>query len=222
MKAILFGATGMIGRGVLRECLLDARIERVLAIGRASCGERHAKLDEIVRTDLFDLRELEPQLAGTDACFYCLGVSSAGMSEADYTRITYDLTLAVASRLLRSNPQLALGFISGAGADSSERGRTMWARVKGRAENAVLALSPRATVFRPGIIQPLHGITSRTLSYRALYAVLGPLMPVLRALAPNQVTTTELLGRAMIEAAASGAPKRVLESADINALAARH
>lgn len=221
MKAILFGATGMIGRGVLRECLLDARVERVLAIGRASCGERHAKLTEIVRTDLFDLREVEPQLNGYDACFFCLGVSSAGMSEGNYTRVTFDLPLSVARTLLRANPQLAFCLISGAGADSSERGRAMWARVKGRAENAMLALSPRATVFRPGIIQPLHGIKSRTLAYRALYTGLAPLLPALRALAPGQVTTTERLGRAMIEAAANGAPKSVLETRDINALAER-
>jgi uncharacterized protein YbjT (DUF2867 family) len=221
VKAILFGATGMIGQGVLRECLLDARIERVLAIGRNSCGKQHAKLAEIVHADLFELSDLAAQLSGYDACFFCLGVSSAGMSEADYTRITFDLPLAVARALLGLNPQLSFGFISGAGADSSERGRTMWARVKGRAENALLALSPRATVFRPGIIQPLHGITSRTFAYRALYTAMAPLLPALRALAPGQVTTTELLARALIEAAANGAQKRVLESRDINALAQR-
>lgn len=221
MKAILFGATGMIGSGVLRECLLDARVERVLAIGRAPCGVNHAKLAEIVRADLVDLREIEPQLAGYDACFFCLGISSAGMREADYAHVTLDLPLAVARTLLRVNPQLAFGFISGAGADSSERGRTMWARVKGRAENALLALSPRAIVFRPGLIQPLHGIRSRTRAYRALYALLAPVFPLLRALAPGVVTTTEWLGRALIEAAANGAPQRVLESRDINALAAR-
>lgn len=221
MRAILFGATGMIGSGVLRECLLDARARRVLAIGRASCGQRHAKLAEIVRADLFDLREIEPQLAGYDTCFFCLGVSSAGMSEPDYTRVTLELPLAVARTLVRVSPSLAFCLISGAGADSSERGRTMWARVKGRAENALLALSPRAIVFRPGLIQPLHGITSRTRAYRALYAVLGPAFPVLRALAPGVVTTTERLGQAMIESVAAGAPKRVLESSDINALATR-
>jgi uncharacterized protein YbjT (DUF2867 family) len=221
VRVILFGATGMIGQGVLRECLLDPRVARVLVIGRASCGKKHGKLEEAVVADLFDLSAVAERLVGFDACFYCLGVSSGGMSEAAYTRITLDLTLAVAAALLRANPRMRVCFISGAGADGSEKSRTMWARVKGRAENALLAMPfGEVTVFRPGVIQPLHGITSRTLSYRVLYAVLGPLMPVLRTAAPRLVTTTEQIGRAMLRVALAGSAKRVLESADINSAAA--
>lgn len=221
MRVILFGATGMIGQGVLRECLLDSRVTRVLAIGRAPCGKEHGKLEEIVVANLFDLSAFAERLVGFDACFYCLGVSSGGMSEAAYTRITLDLTLDVASALLRANPRMRLCFISGAGADGSEQSRTMWARVKGRAENALLGMPfGEVTVFRPGLIQPLHGITSRTLSYRALYAVLGPLMPILGSAAPGLVTTTERIGRAMLHVALASSAKRVLESSDINLAAA--
>jgi uncharacterized protein YbjT (DUF2867 family) len=221
VRVILFGATGMIGQGVLRECLLDSRVTRVFAIGRASCGKKHEKLEEVVVADLFDLSRVADRLVGFDACFYCLGVSSSGMTEAAYARITVDLTLAVASALLRANPGMRVCFISGAGADGSEKSRTMWARVKGRAENALLAMPfGEVTVFRPGVIQPLHGITSRTRSYRVLYAALAPLMPVLHAIAPSQLTTTERIGRAMLHVALAGSSKRVLESADINAAAA--
>lgn len=210
----------MIGQGVLRECLLDARVTRVLSVGRSPSGKTHEKLEDLVLTDLFHYAAVEEQLTGYDVCFFCLGVTSAGMSEADYTRITYELTLAAAQTLLRRNPRLVFEFISGAGADSTEQGRSMWARVKGRAENALLALPFRAvTVFRPGLIRPLHGITSRTRSYRLLYAVMAPVMPLLEALVPGSVTTTERVGRAMIRVALGGAPKPVLETADLNRLA---
>ncbi len=211
----------MLGQGVLRECLLDARVTRVLSVGRSPSGESHEKLEDLVLSDLFDYAAALPKLTGYDACFFCLGVTSAGMSEAAYTRITYELTLAAANTLLRLNPGLVFAFISGAGADSSEQGRSMWARVKGRTENALLALPFGAvTVFRPGLIRLLHGISSRTRSYRLLYAVLAPVLPLLGAVAPGSVTTTERVGRAMIRAALDGAPKRVLETADINRLAA--
>ena len=221
MRVILFGATGMIGQGVLRECLLDSRVSRVLAIGRAASGKKHEKLEDLVVADLYDYSAVATKLAGVDACFFCLGVTSAGMSEAEYTRITLDLSLAAAAALLRANPGMRMNFISGAGADSSEEGRTMWARVKGRAENALLAMPfEQVTIFRPGIIQPLHGITSRTFSYRVLYSALAPLIPVVHALAPGQITTTERIGRAMIRVALAGSAKRVLLNADINAAAA--
>ncbi len=210
----------MLGQGVLRECLLDARVTRVLSVGRSPSGKTHEKLEDLVLTDLYDYSAIEQKLTGYDACFFCLGITSAGMSEAAYTRITYELTLAAANALLRLNPRLVFEFISGAGADSSERGRTMWARVKGRTENALLALPFGAvTVFRPGLIRPLHGITSRTRSYRLLYAAIAPVMPWVEAIAPGSVTTTERVGRAMIHAALEGAPKRVLATADINRLA---
>jgi len=220
MKVILFGATGMVGQGVLRECLLDPGVERVLVVGRRGTGLEHDKLREIVREDLFDLSSVEAELAGYDACFFCLGVSSAGMSEPDYTRVSHDLTMAAAQVLAKVNPGMTFIYVSGAGTDSTESGRTMWARVKGRTENALLKLPFKAAyMFRPGFIQPMHGIRSRTRLYRALYTAVGPLYPLWKTLFPGFVTTTEKVGRAMIRAARDGAPKAVLENRDINALA---
>ncbi len=219
MRVILFGATGMIGQGVLRECLLDREVEVVLAIGRSATGQRHEKLRELVHEDLSDLSAVESQLTGYDACFFCLGVSSAGMTEEAYHRVTYDLTLAAANALVARNAGMTFVYVSGAGTDSSERGRRMWARVKGKTENTLLALPfERKVMFRPALIRPLHGITSRTRTYRILYALLGPLDPLWWALGPRYVTTTEQLGRAMLAVAKRGAPKPVLENADINAI----
>jgi uncharacterized protein YbjT (DUF2867 family) len=220
MKVVLFGATGMVGQGVLRECLLSPDVESVLAVGRTPTGLQHEKLRELTHTDFTDFAPLDRELAGHDACFFCLGVSSAGMSEPEYTRVTYDFTIAAASALVRLNPEMTFVYVSGAGTDGSERGRVMWARVKGRTENALLAMPFRtAYMFRPGLIQPLHGIVSRTRAYRFFYAVARPLLPLLKALFPGGVTTTEQVGRAMIRAAQEGAPKRILETSDINALA---
>jgi uncharacterized protein YbjT (DUF2867 family) len=219
MRVILFGATGMVGQGVLRECLLDPDVEIVLSIGRSRTGQQHAKLREIVHKDLANLAPIEDQLNGYDACFFTLGVSSAGMSEAAYRPITYDITLRVANTLVKLNPSMTFIYVSGMGTDSTESGRTMWARVKGQTENALLRMPFKAAyMFRPGFIQPLHGIKSRTALYRVPYVILGPLIPLLRKLFPKYVTTTEVLGRAMIKAAREGAPKKVLESQDINAL----
>ena len=225
MKVVLFGGTGMIGQGVLRECLLDPDVEKVLAIGRSATGVQHPKLRELVQGDLWSYSSIEDQLRGFDACFFCLGVTSAGMSEADYTRITYGITVAAAETLARLNAGMAgmagmtFVFVSGAGADSSEQGRLMWARVKGRTENAILRMPFKASyAFRPGVVQPMHGERSRTAAYRVLYSITKPLLPVLRRLWPGQILTTEQFGRAMLLVVRHGAPKRVLESADINAL----
>lgn len=218
MNVILFGATGMVGQGVLRECLLDPGVERVLAVGRAPTGQVSPKLRELVHRDFTDFSAIEGELTGHDACFFCLGVSSAGMKEADYRRVTHDFTLAAATALARANPRMTFVYVSGAGTDGSERGRSMWARVKGETENALLRLPFKAVMFRPAAIQPLHGITSRTALYRALYPLLAPLFPVLKALFPRYVTTTERVGRAMIRVARDGAPKPVLESWEIDAL----
>jgi uncharacterized protein YbjT (DUF2867 family) len=219
MKVILFGATGMVGQGVLRECLLDPDVESILVVGRSSVAQQHAKLREIVRSDLFDLSALETDLRGFEACFFCPGVSSAGMKEDLYRRVTYDLTLAVASTLARLNPGMAFIYVSGAGTDSSERGRMMWARVKGATENALLRLPFKAAyMFRPAAIVPLHGIKSKTKVYRALYAAIGPLLPLLYVAAPKYVTTTEQLGRAMIRVAKDGVPNPVLENRQINSI----
>jgi len=209
----------MVGQGVLRECLLDPDVEDVFAVGRSVTGQRHPKLREHAQPDLTDLRSLETRLTGFDACFFCLGVSSAGMKEADYRRVTFDLTLAVARLLARLNPGMTFIYVTGAGTDGSERGRTMWARVKGQTENTLMRLPFKAAVmFRPAGIVPMHGITSKTPLYRAAYAVTRPFWPVLKAAFPQYVTTTERIGRAMLRVAKEGAPKSVLETRDINAL----
>jgi uncharacterized protein YbjT (DUF2867 family) len=219
MKVLLFGATGMIGQGVLRECLLDSRVAQVLVVGRHPSGQSHPKLKEIDHPDLFDLSAIEGELTGFKACLFCVGVTSAGLSEAAYRRVTLDATLAVATTLVRLNPRMTFIYVSGAGTDSSERGRSMWARVKGMTENALLRLPFQAVfLFRPGAIQPLHGIRSRTPLYRILYRVLAPLFPLLKVVAPDSFTTTEQLGRAMLQAALEGAPKTILETRDINRL----
>jgi uncharacterized protein YbjT (DUF2867 family) len=219
MKVILFGATGMVGQGVLRECLLDADVTQVLTIGRRASGQQHSKLRELVRGDLYEYGDVEGDMTGYDACFFTLGVSSIGMAEGDYRRITYDLTMAAARVLARLNPEMTLVYVSGQGTDSSEKGRLMWARVKGKTENDLMKLPFRAVYcFRPGVIVPLHGIQSRTALYRIPYIVFGPLLPWLKRRFPRQVTTTEQIGRAMLKAAREGAPKHALESADINAL----
>jgi uncharacterized protein YbjT (DUF2867 family) len=219
MKVILFGATGMVGQGVLRECLLDSDVQQVLSIVRTPTNQRHPKLRELVHTDFFDYSGIESQLTGFDTCFFSLGVSSAGMDEAKYTHLTYDLTLAAARTLARLDPDMTFIYISGAGTDSTERGRVMWARVKGRTENDLLKLPFKsAYMFRPGFIQPLHGIRSKTRLYQALYTALGPILPLLKSAFPKYVTTTEQLGRAMLKVAKQGYPRPVLESSDINAL----
>ena len=219
MRVILFGASGMVGQGVLRECLLDPEVTAVLSIVRSSTGQQHTKLREIIHKDFLDYASTESEFAGFDCCFFCLGVSSAGMSEESYRRVTHDITLAAAKTLVKLNSHLTFVFVSGAGTDSSEHGRVMWARVKGQTENALLSLPFKAAyMFRPGVIVPLYGIRSRTMLYRVPYAVLGPLLPFLERHFPKYVTTTEKLGRAMLIAAKQGAPKPILESSDINKL----
>ena len=219
MKVILFGATGMVGQGVLRECLLDPQVEAVLTVGRTATGQQNPKLRELVHANLLDFSAIEGELQGYDACFFCLGVTSAGTTEQEYERITYSIPVAAANALLPLNPNLTFVYVSGAGADSSGKSRTMWARVKGRAENAILAMPFQASyVVRPAFIQPLHGIRSRTRIYNAMYAVFSPLVPLLKAIAPGYFTTTEQLGRAMITLAKSGGPKRVLENRDFASL----
>jgi uncharacterized protein YbjT (DUF2867 family) len=222
MKVMIFGATGMVGQGVLQECLKDPEVTAVLSVARSASGIRHPKLRDLVRGDLYDYSGLDAELSGYDACFFCLGVSSAGMSEADYHRISYDLTLAAAKTLARLNPAMTFIYVSGTGTDSTEKGSSMWARVKGKTENALLKLPFKAAyMFRPGFIQPMDGIKSKTKLYRAIYAVLGPFYPLMKRAFPKVVTNTQQVGRAMIRAAKSGAPKTLLENRDINELAAQ-
>lgn len=222
MNVLILGATGMVGQGVLRECLRDEGVQRVVTLGRTSSGQAHPKLREIVHGDLLNLRPIESQLAGLDACFYCLGASAAGLTEADYTQINYVLALSVAETLVRIDPDMTFVYVSGAGTDSSERGRVMWARVKGRTENALLRLPFRAAyMLRPGLIIPLHGARSKTRVYRTFYTVLGPVLPLLKRLFPRSIITTEQLGRVMLRVARSGYSRPILETEDLTALSAQ-
>jgi len=222
MNVVLFGATGMVGQGVLRECLLDPDVQGVVSVLRRSSGRAHPKLRELVHENFYDFSSIEAELSGNDACFFCLGISSLGLTEEAYRSVTYDITVAATRTLAKVNPKMTFIFVSGAGSDSTGRGPTMWARVKGMAENAVLNAPFRASyVFRPGYIQPLHGVTSRTRLYRVFYAILRPVTQLLVPLMPKYATTTEKIGRAMLAVAKHGAPTRVLASADINALGGR-
>ena len=188
--------------------------------GRSATGREHQKLREIVRQDLFDYSDMAADLTGFDACFFCLGVSSAGMKEEDYERVTYGITLAAAKTLAQLNPDMTFIYVSGMGTDSTEQGRIMWARIKGKTENALLRLPFKAVyLFRPAFIQPLHGIKSRTKIYRMMYALSAPLFPVLNAIFPHYLTTTEKIGRAMINVSMRGYPKQILEARDINSAA---
>ncbi len=219
MKVILFGATGMVGQGGLRECLLDPGIESVLAVGRSPIAQRHPKLREILHENFLDYSAIESQLTGYDACFFCLGVSSVGMSEERYRHLTYDVTLAAATTLARLNPQMVFVYVTGQGTDSTEQGRLMWARIKGKTENDLLKLPFKAAyMFRPAAIQPLHGVRSKTAWYQAIYVAAAPFLSLLHRVAPKYVTTTEQVGRAMIRVARDGYPRPVLENEDINRL----
>lgn len=218
MKVVIFGATGMVGRAALLECLRDGDVTQIVTVGRTATGTSDPKVLELVHPDLTDYSAIESRLAGIDACFFCLGVASTGMKEADYDRVTFGFTLAAATTLSRINPGMTFVYVSGSGTDSSEKGRMMWARVKGRTENALLRLPLNAFMFRPGFIQPLDGIESRTGSYRIFYKVLSPILPAVRRLFPRQVLTTREIGQAMLAVARRGYPKRILETADLRAL----
>jgi uncharacterized protein YbjT (DUF2867 family) len=216
IKAIITGSTGMVGKGVLLECLQSSIVESVLVINRSPLGLSHTKIREIIHKDLFDLGPIKEELSGYNACFFCLGVTSAGMSENDYRHVTYDLTLNMARVLKEHNPDMIFCYISGAGTDTSEKGRIMWARVKGKTENDLLALGFKdAYMFRPGFIRPMKGVKSRTVLYNALYVVLKPLFPLIMCF-PKFATTSEKLSKAMIMVASEGFGKKVLESSDIN------
>lgn len=219
MKVIILGSTGMVGKGVLLECLNDPDIEKVLVVNRQSCNITNAKLFEIIHNDFFNLSDIKEQIKGYDACFFCLGISSAGLSEEKYTKITYDLTMVFAQIMVELNPESIFCYVSGVGTDSSEKGRTMWARVKGKTENALLALPFKASyMFRPGYIQPGKGIRSKTALYRIFYIVLTPLYFLLKPF-KGLVTNTKSLSKAMINVAKKGSNKNILGVRDINMLA---
>jgi nucleoside-diphosphate-sugar epimerase len=212
IRAIVTGSTGMIGEGVLHECLLHPDVESVLVINRKPCGVKHEKLQEIIHKDFFDLSSVEDQLAGYNACYFCAGVSSAGKKENEYTHITYDLTLNFANVLLKHNSSMTFCYISGAGTDSSEKGRIMWARVKGKTENDLLELPFRdAYMFRPGYIQPTKGLNN---AYK-IYKLLAPFYPILKTIIPGYVVSLEEIGKAMINVTLEESDKKILECRDI-------
>jgi uncharacterized protein YbjT (DUF2867 family) len=216
---VLFGATGMVGQAVLRECLLDTRIESVLVVGRTAVAADDSRVTQVLHEDFLDLSPLAAHFAEQDACFFCLGVSATGMSEPAYRRVTYFITMAVARELAGQNPEMRFLYVSGAGTDSTERGRLMWARVKGETENAVLALPFHGYALRPGYIQPMHGVRSKNRLYRNMYRFTGGLYPVLARLAPRHVIASDQLARAMITVAADGAAARILDNASLLQLA---
>ena len=221
LRAILFGATGMVGSGVLKACLDDPDVSAVLAILRSPSGVSHPKLRELIHKDFYDYSAIQGQLAGYNACLFALGVTSLGLDEAQYSRLTYDLTVAAAEAVLAANPGMSFCYVSGQGTDSTEKGSAMWARVKGRLENRLLAMPFRpAVMFRPGGIIPMKGIRSKTWWYQAFYALLTPLLRVLMPVFPKFITSSERLGRAMLRAARGEAGAPILEPIDINRLGA--
>ena len=220
MKIILFGATGMIGQGVLLEAQDDPRVTQVLLVTRRATDKPHPKVKELIVSDFLDYSAVESQLVGYDACLFCLGVSAAGLNEVAYRKITVDITLAAAKTLARISPNLTFIYVSGAGTDSSEKGRAMWARVKGEVENTLLKMPFKSVVmFRPGYIQPMKGIRSSTRLYRVVYAIVGPLYPLIRRLGAGVATNTTAVGKAMLRVAENGSTKPILDNRDINQLA---
>ena len=209
----------MVGQGALRECLQAPDVELVQTVGRTPVVQQHPKLRQLVHADMFHYHGIEHELSGFDACFFSIGVTSTGMRESDYTRLTYDMTLALAETLVRLNPQMVFVYVSGVGADSTGTSKTMWERVRGKTENALLKLPFRGVyIFRPGMIEPLDGIRSKTGAYRIFYSITKPLLPLLRKALPRLVLSTRQVGQAMLAVVRSGAPRRVLESADIASL----
>ncbi|EFM09633.1 conserved hypothetical protein [Paenibacillus curdlanolyticus YK9] len=219
IRVIITGVTGMVGEGVLEECLRHPEVERVLVLGRKPCGRQHPKLQEVIHSDFHDLSLIESDLTGYNACFFCLGVSSVGMTEADYTSVTYGLTLHVASTLARLNPEMVLTYVTGAGTDSTEQGRSMWARVKGKTENELMQLPLKAAyMFRPGYLHPTKGLRNAHKYYRYI----SWLYPMAKLLFPKHMLTLRQLGVAMIHAATMGYDRPILEARDIERLASGH
>jgi len=215
-NVIITGATGMIGKGVLLECLDHDAIEGVLVIGRNPVGVKHPKLKELIHEDFANFSEVKSELSGYDGCFFCMGVSAAGLKEAQYKKITYDFTMALAKPLYEINPGMTFNYVSGVGTDTSEKGRMMWARVKGKTENDILNMGfKQAFMFRPGAILPLKGIKSKTKSYQFLYDYFTWLLKGIKVIAPNSIVNTTQIGLAMINSMMSGYDKKVLKSKDI-------
>jgi len=220
MKVIITGATGMIGKGVLLECLDSPEVNEILVITRNSLNMDHPKLKEIIHHDFSDYSDIKERLSGFDACFFCLGISAVGLKEDEYRRITYDFALALARTLVNQNPGMTFTYVSGVGTDSTEKGRVMWAKVKGKTENDLLKLGFRqAYMFRPGMIVPKRGVETRTPLYRFMYRYFMWLVNLIKIFSPKSVVDTVLIGRAMINAVAKGYSKNILTPADILELA---
>lgn len=218
-KVIITGATGMVGKGVLLECLDHQEIEKVITIGRSQTGISHPKLEEIIHKDFGDFSTFANEFKGIDACFFCLGISAAGLNEDQYRKITYDFTLTLAKTLLAGNPQMTFNYVSGQGTDSTEKGRMMWARVKGKTENDLMNLGfKHSFMFRPGVIIPLKGIKSKTKSYQFMYDYFMWLIAIIKAISPNSIVNTTQIGKAMINSVLKGYDKLILKPGDIIAL----
>ena len=216
MKAIITGATGMVGKGVLLECLDHKQVSEVLVIGRNPVDVKHPKLKELIHKDFADFSGQTANLQGYDACFFCMGVSSVGMKEADYKHLTYDFTLSLARQLVKLNPEMTFNYVSGASTDSTENGKTMWARVKGKTENDLMALGFKQTfMFRPGAIIPLRGIKSRTKAYQFMYDYFMWFVKLIKFMAPNSVVNTSEIGLAMINSVLKSYSKNILDPKDI-------
>ncbi len=215
IKVVITGATGMVGEGVLHECLKHPEVANVIVINRRPCGVQHHKLEEVIHTDFFDFSSVQERLRGYNACFFCMGVSSVGMDEEKYHKLTYDITTGLADAISEVNPDAAFCYISGTGTDSTEQGRSMWARVKGKTENYVLGLFKKGYAFRPGYIQPIKGLKN---TYK-VYKFIAPLYPVLKTLFPGYTCTLEDIGLAMIQVAKEPRESRVLECRDITRIA---
>jgi uncharacterized protein YbjT (DUF2867 family) len=219
MNVIITGATGMVGKGVLLECLDHKNVEKVIVIGRNTIGMQHSKLKEIIHKDFSDFSGIADQLTNLDGCFFCMGISSMGLKEADYKKVTYDYTIALARELIKLNPQMTFNYVSGEGTDSTEKGRSMWARIKGKTENDLIKMGFKQTfMFRPGAIIPLRGIKSRTKAYQFMYDYFMWLVKLIKALAPKSVVNTTQVGLAMINSVQRGYPKNILKPKDIIAL----
>lgn len=223
MKVIVTGTTGMVGKGVLLECLDQPEVTAVLSISRRSIGVEHTKLKELIHADFSEFDSVSSELSGYDACFACMGVSSMGMDEATYTKLTYDYTLSLARTLLSLDPSMTFNYVSGQGTDSSEKGRSMWARVKGKTENDLLALGfKQAFAFRPGMIIPMRGVVPSDKNYRRMIGALGWLLRLMKKMSPNSVVDTNQIGQAMIAISNNGYPKTIIDPKDINQLTAIH
>lgn len=223
LKVIIFGSTGMVGKGVLYECIDSENVESILLINRSSLGIESKKVKEILHNDFTDFSGIESKMKEYDACYFSLGVSAAGMNEKKYKKISYDFTLAAAKTLRKLNDNMTFIYVSGVGTDSSEKGRSMWARVKGKTENDIQKLGFKETyMYRPGYIQPMKGIKSKTKLYNALYVFSKPLYPLLKLLIPNQITTTEKLGKSMINITLKPYSKKIITNHDINIIAANN